>query len=269
MSVLSSALEDAELSEASTSTTISTDSNQHAAASYAAILGRPGMDLGKRPTSNNNIDDDDDFYTTGLLNVMVTSSSSPTCQLDSSSASLGGIAMVPQSGLGADHDLAVKKEDLDGILGMELQDNSIAGWLGRLGLSQYIDCFQNHGFDNLFQLTDFSQENLERMNIPAQHRSKIWKSLLEFHQANQLSDVTQALGRSSGMTADTFLSSQMTASQPSQQSQQSVYNPGFYEVTRYTFKHTISMTKHSVTAKPQQQQNDESESPSKKSKSDE
>ena len=127
--MLSSALQEAELSEASTSTTISTDSNQHAAASYAAILGRPGMDTGKRPTStNNNIDDDDDdFYASGLLNAMVTSSSSPTCQLDSSSASLGGMGIVPQSVLGGDHDLAVKKEDLDGILGMELQDNSIAG----------------------------------------------------------------------------------------------------------------------------------------------
>ncbi|KAK3803643.1 hypothetical protein RRG08_023358 [Elysia crispata] len=276
MSVLSSALQEAELSEASTSTTISTDSNQHAAASYAAILGRPGMDTGKRPTStNNNIDDDDDdFYASGLLNAMVTSSSSPTCQLDSSSASLGGMGIVPQSVLGGDHDLAVKKEDLDGILGMELQDNSIAGWLGRLGLSQYIDRFQHHGFDNLFQLTDFSLENLERMNIPGEHRHKIWKSLLEFHQANQLSDVTQALGRSSGLTSsDSFLSSQTTQSQNSQPSQQSIYNPGFYEVTRYTFKHTISMTKHSITAGTTGNASNKSqhcdESPSKKAKSDE
>ena len=129
MSVLSSALQEAELSEASTSTTISTDSNQHAAASYAAILGRPGMEGVKRPTStNNNIDDDDDdFYAGGLLNAMVTSSSSPTCQLDSSSASVGGMGIVPQSVLGPE--LAVKKEDLDGILGMELQDNSIAGYV--------------------------------------------------------------------------------------------------------------------------------------------
>ncbi|GFO22022.1 WD repeat-containing protein wrap73-like [Plakobranchus ocellatus] len=251
MNVLNAALQDADLSEASTSTTLSTDSNQHAAASYAALSGRS---IGKRMThvSNHDEDDDDDFYASGLLNAMVTSSSSPSGQLDSSSASttMGGFGMVPQAGPGSNH-TAVKKEDLEGLLGMELQDNSIAGWLGRLGLSCYIDRFQQQGYDNLFQLDDFSLENLERMNIPQEHCRKIWKSLLEFHQANQLSDVTQALGRSSGLSStdsSNFLGSQMNPSQNSQPSQQSIYNPGFYEVTRYTFKHTISMTRQSFTS---------------------
>jgi len=157
------------------------------------------------------------------------------CDIISSSRGTPPLEVMVNGSMGH-NGLAVKKEDID-YLG-EPQDNSIAGWLGRLGLSAYIDNFQQMGYDNLFQLDEFSQESLERMSIPEHHRRKIWSSLLEFHQG-QLADMTQAFERS-GATTDSLIS--QPSSSLSQQSQQSVYNPGFYEVTRYTFKHTVSMT---------------------------
>ncbi|XP_059172848.1 cellular tumor antigen p53-like isoform X2 [Physella acuta] len=187
-------------SEASTSTTISTDSHHphHHPLPY-----------------------EDDFN--DLLNN-VTSSNSPHELMDGSS-------------------FAVKKEDIDGLLS-EPTDNSVSGWLDKLGLSSYLDRFQQSGYDNLFQLDDFNQENLERMGIPEAHRRIMWKSLLEFHQANQMTDVVQALRRSSSSSETMLLPTQPSSStSQSQHSQQSVYNPGYYEVTRYTFKHTFSRPK--------------------------
>ena len=66
------------------------------------------------------------------------------------------------------------------------------------------------------------------MKIGTQHRNKIWRSLVEFR-----SNMNYAAGmcRSS--------SNASTVTIPSQ----NAYCPGYYEVTRYTFKHTISATK--------------------------
>ena len=69
------------------------------------------------------------------------------------------------------------------------------------------------------------------MNIGTHHRNKIWRSLVEFLHLQ--STQTQQMQRAS--------SNASTVSLPSQNSQG--YCPGFYEVTRYTFKHTISVKK--------------------------
>ena len=75
------------------------------------------------------------------------------------------------------------------------------------------------------------------MKIGTQHRNKIWRSLVEFRNSSTLagssSSQTQALQRSS--------SNASTVSMGSQNGGATAYNPGFYEVTRYTFKHTISL----------------------------
>ncbi|CAL1547067.1 unnamed protein product [Lymnaea stagnalis] len=196
-------------SEASTSTTMSIDSH-HPSTSYEA---------------------EDDFN--DLLLNAVSSSHSPQHEI------------IEGSGI------AVKKEDIDGVLG-DLRDNSVAGWLATLGLSAYLDSFHHIGYQNLFQMDDFSEETLKSMNIPETHSKKMWKSLVEFHQANQLTDVAQALGRSniiSSSDSTTLIiptQASSSGSSQSQHSQQSVYNPGFYEVTRYTFKHTI-MTRNNAS----------------------
>ena len=68
------------------------------------------------------------------------------------------------------------------------------------------------------------------MKIGTAHRNKIWRSLVEFRNSQNLAPSQSSLQRS-GSDASTV----------SMQSQSGGYNPGYYEVTRYTFKHTISL----------------------------
>nr|DAA64757.1 TPA_inf: DeltaNp63alpha [Lottia gigantea] len=127
---------------------------------------------------------------------------------------------------------------------MAMSDNSIAGWLSQLGLVAYIDNFQQQGYNHMFQLEEFTLDDLEHMKIGTSHRNKIWKALIEFRN-NQMADV--------GLQRD--FSSASTASMNSQASisQNSTYCPGGFAVTRYTFKHTISFPRddeESLSKKP-------------------
>lgn len=69
------------------------------------------------------------------------------------------------------------------------------------------------------------------MKIGTSHRNKIWKGLTDYK--NSL--IEEVLQRDSNSA--TTLNSQSSISQTS------TYCPGYYEVTRYTFKHTISLTR--------------------------
>lgn len=82
-------------------------------------------------------------------------------------------------------------------------------------------------------------QDLAKMKIGNAHRNKIWKSLLDLRNQGFTSAVVDAqeLTKSLSSTSTISMSSQNSISQ------NSTYNPGFYEVTRYTFKHTISLTK--------------------------
>ncbi len=75
------------------------------------------------------------------------------------------------------------------------------------------------------------------MKIGTPHRNKLWRSLVEFRNSLSFQGgaVTQDLQRSSSNASTISMASQ--GSQPG-------YCPGFYEVTRYTFKHTISVNKN-------------------------
>lgn len=72
------------------------------------------------------------------------------------------------------------------------------------------------------------------MKIGTAHRNKIWKGLIDYK--NSCLEVLQT------ESSATTLNSQSSISQTS------TYCPGYYEVTRYTFKHTISLTRE--TKKP-------------------
>ncbi|XP_071110266.1 cellular tumor antigen p53-like isoform X2 [Haliotis cracherodii] len=144
---------------------------------------------------------------------------------------------------------AAVKEEVVGN-GQTMVDNTVAAWLNSIGLSAYIDNFHEKNFLNMFQLDEFSHEDLSAMKIGTSHRNKIWKSLVEYKQANAYtSEVSQSLARNASSTSTISLSSQPSISQ------NSAYCPGYYEVTRYTFKHTISITKDDVkklrTEKPE------------------
>ncbi|XP_050414325.1 tumor protein 63 isoform X2 [Patella vulgata] len=130
----------------------------------------------------------------------------------------------------------------NGIL--TLSDNSVAGWLSQLGLSAYIDNFQQKGLNHMFQLDEFTLDDLENMKIGTSHRNKIWKALVEFHQSQGLlSGTSQSLQRDASNASTVSLGSQASISQ------NSTYCPGYYEVTRYTFKHTISVNDETTSSK--------------------
>lgn len=74
------------------------------------------------------------------------------------------------------------------------------------------------------------------MKIGTAHRNKIWKSLVEYHQNATFTVDSQSLQRDASNASTISLASQNSISQNSN------YCPGYYEVTRYTFKHTISLT---------------------------
>ncbi|KAH3823150.1 tumor protein 63-like isoform X2 [Dreissena polymorpha] len=117
------------------------------------------------------------------------------------------------------------------------EDNTIATWLNAIGLGAYIDTFHEQNLYSVLQLDDFSLEDLAKMKIGNAHRNKIWQSILDLRSG----------GFTDGTTQEHLLATQnstaSTISVQSSISQNSTYNPGFYEVTRYTFKHTISLTK--------------------------
>ncbi|KAK6176065.1 hypothetical protein SNE40_014421 [Patella caerulea] len=130
----------------------------------------------------------------------------------------------------------------NGILA--LSDNSVAGWLSQLGLSAYIDNFQQKGLNHMFQLDEFTLDDLENMKIGTSHRNKIWKALVEFHQSQGLlTGTSQSLQRDASNASTVSLGSQASISQ------NSTYCPGYYEVTRYTFKHTISVNDENTSSK--------------------
>ncbi|XP_064642871.1 tumor protein 63-like isoform X2 [Lineus longissimus] len=105
-------------------------------------------------------------------------------------------------------------------------DTSIVTFLGKLGLSAYVDGFNQRSLYTLEQLDTFEIEDLEKMKIGTSHRNQIWKALVEYRQ--QALFTSQWL-QTQGSTASTL------------SSQTSSYCPGYYEVTRYTFKQTVSL----------------------------
>ncbi|CAE1271916.1 TP63 [Acanthosepion pharaonis] len=75
----------------------------------------------------------------------------------------------------------------------EPTENTIAQWLTKLGLQAYIDNFQQKGLHNMFQLDEFTLEDLQSMRIGTGHRNKIWKSLLDYRQLLSSGTESQAL----------------------------------------------------------------------------
>ena len=79
------------------------------------------------------------------------------------------------------------------------------------------------------------------MKIGTDHRNQIWRSLVEFRNTNMFSSPVQSLQRSQSNASTISMASQNGTA--AGQLTNGAAGPGFYEVTRYTFKHTISMKK--------------------------
>ncbi|XP_052072160.1 cellular tumor antigen p53-like isoform X3 [Mytilus californianus] len=148
-------------------------------------------------------------------------------------ADLNGQVTSSQNGVVESHGNI--KEEL-----MANGDHSISNWLTTLGLSAYIDNFHQQNLFTMEQLDDFTVEDLQKMRIGTSHRNKIWKALVEFHSESITISDSQSLQRDVSTASTISMTSQASISQ---NSQNSTYCPGYYEVTRYTFKHTVSYTK--------------------------
>ncbi|XP_076087298.1 tumor protein 63-like isoform X2 [Mytilus galloprovincialis] len=148
-------------------------------------------------------------------------------------ADLNGQVTSSQNGVVENHGNI--KEEL-----MANGDHSISNWLTTLGLSAYIDNFHQQNLFTMEQLDDFTVEDLQKMRIGTSHRNKIWKALVEFHSESITISDSQSLQRDVSTASTISMTSQASISQ---NSQNSTYCPGYYEVTRYTFKHTVSYTK--------------------------
>ena len=103
-----------------------------------------------------------------------------------------------------------------------------------------------------------TSQDLEKMRIGTIHRNKIWRALVEYRQSNNLgtsqadptapddvigsgeSTVKASLSNASTISAHAGPESSGSSTNPT--SSQG-YCPGFYEVTRYTFKHNLSIKK--------------------------
>ena len=86
-------------------------------------------------------------------------------------------------------------------------------------------------------------QDLSKMKIGQAHRNKIWKALLEWRAANNTVDVSQ-LQPSLSSASDLGLASQSSVSQ------QSSFCPGYFEITRYTFKQVFSLSKEDSSDSP-------------------
>ncbi|GAB1606211.1 tumor protein 63-like isoform X1 [Argonauta hians] len=135
-----------------------------------------------------------------------------------------------QNGQMVNGQLGTHHDEEPPITKREPAESSIEQWLTKIGLQAYIDNFHQKGLQNMFQLDDFSLEDLQSMRIGSGHRNKIWKNLLDYRKMANSGADSQALQHSSS-----------TASTVNMTSQNSTYCPGYYEVTRYTFKQTISL----------------------------
>ena len=90
-------------------------------------------------------------------------------------------------------------------------------------------------------------QDLQKMKIGTEHRNQIWRSLVEFRNSNMFvggatPTSPSAAGAGAGVGAfGRTHSNASTVSMLSQQGGGGAAGPGAtFEVTRYTFKHTIS-----------------------------
>ncbi|CAH1774534.1 unnamed protein product [Owenia fusiformis] len=128
--------------------------------------------------------------------------------------------------------------------------DTVEMWLKNIELPAYIDMFKTRGYNFMYQLEDMQQQDLDKLKIGEGHRSKIWRALVEYKNTHDIKgSQTQAQGLSNSSNASTVTIP----------SQSSGYCPGFYEVTRYTFKHTISLRKdeHNYCARMEVTEEDE------------
>ncbi|KAJ8390380.1 hypothetical protein AAFF_G00107740 [Aldrovandia affinis] len=77
-------------------------------------------------------------------------------------------------------------------------DSSISSFLLRLGCSSCLDYFTAQGLSNIYQIENYSMEDLSRLKIPAEFQHVIWKGILDHRQAMDFSSPSHILRAASG-----------------------------------------------------------------------
>ncbi|XP_074655602.1 tumor protein 63-like [Tubulanus polymorphus] len=136
--------------------------------------------------------------------------SSLSSQLSTGSVSSSGSGLLPQTSLG--------------VTASQSNDNTIAGWLSKINLSPYLDNFKAQNLYTMDQLQNYSMEDFQKLKIGTSHCNKLLQELGAFKRQilNQFAWAAQQ-------------------QQPNLNSQQSFPSPALFEVTRYTFKRSISL----------------------------
>ncbi|XP_066519781.1 tumor protein 63 isoform X4 [Hoplias malabaricus] len=77
-------------------------------------------------------------------------------------------------------------------------DSSISSFLLRLGCSSCLDYFTAQGLTNIYQIENYSLEDLSRLKIPTEFQHVIWKGIMEHRQTMEFSPPPHILRTSSG-----------------------------------------------------------------------
>uniref|UniRef100_A0AAR2JF20 Tumor protein 63 (p63) n=1 Tax=Pygocentrus nattereri TaxID=42514 RepID=A0AAR2JF20_PYGNA len=77
-------------------------------------------------------------------------------------------------------------------------DSSISSFLLRLGCSSCLDYFTAQGLTNIYQIENYSLEDLSRLKIPTEFQHVIWKGIMDHRQTMEFSPPPHILRTSSG-----------------------------------------------------------------------
>uniref|UniRef100_A0A8C9RN36 Cellular tumor antigen p53 n=2 Tax=Scleropages formosus TaxID=113540 RepID=A0A8C9RN36_SCLFO len=72
-------------------------------------------------------------------------------------------------------------------------DTSISSFLVRLGCAGCLEYFTAQGLSNIYQIENYSMEDLSRLKIPAEFQHIIWKGILEHRDASDFSPPAHVL----------------------------------------------------------------------------
>ncbi|XP_066565289.1 tumor protein 63 isoform X2 [Amia ocellicauda] len=106
-------------------------------------------------------------------------------------------------------------------------DSSISSFLVRLGCSACLEYFTAQGLTNIYQIENYSMEDLSRLKIPTEFQHIIWKGILDHRQSMEFSPPPHILRATSGTSTVSVGSSEARGER-------------VIDAVRFTLRQTIS-----------------------------
>ncbi|XP_036409938.1 tumor protein 63-like isoform X1 [Megalops cyprinoides] len=106
-------------------------------------------------------------------------------------------------------------------------DSSISSFLVRLGCAGCLDYFTAQGLSNIYQIENYSMEDLSRLKIPVEFQHIIWKGILDHRQAMDISSPSHLLRAAGGSSAVSAVSGEARGER-------------VIDAVRFTLRQTIS-----------------------------